>query len=368
MLKYNIENNIDFYNKLYNSLNNENDEIILNDNNDDNKCLISYEPLIDKFVELNCGHKFNYIPLYKDILNHKYKFNNMEGKFSRLNLNEIRCPYCRKIQNGVLPYYEELGLDKKNGVNYYEPIENKQKILLKKYNILKKCDYLIENENYNINDNNSIEIGDDSSMNCKFIKCNNFGSKSKSILINDDKYYCSNHKKLILINKKKEEKEKLKEEKQKLKEEKIKCKEYEKNLKLQMKIEENQIKLKLKNDEKKYKLLLANDCNNEIKKLKLFNKKEEEKIKKIYLSNNNNNELSIELNKLRELLKINIKNLREQYKEKFNIEKGKIKLDIKEEFYVIKNQNNNNYNNYFEEKKEELEELENIIVGPSKIN
>ena len=46
--------------------------------------------LTDKFVEMSCGHKFNYIPLYYDILNHKKKFNNMEGSTTRLKQNEIR--------------------------------------------------------------------------------------------------------------------------------------------------------------------------------------------------------------------------------------------------------------------------------------
>ena len=84
---------------------------------DKNLCLITNKELTDKFVKMDCGHQFNYIPLFNDIKNHKYKFNNMEGTSSRLNIDEIRCPYCRKKQKGVLPYYEELGLYKINGVN-----------------------------------------------------------------------------------------------------------------------------------------------------------------------------------------------------------------------------------------------------------
>ena len=37
-------------------------------------CLITGEPLTEPIVELNCGHKFNYLPLYKDVLNFKQKF------------------------------------------------------------------------------------------------------------------------------------------------------------------------------------------------------------------------------------------------------------------------------------------------------
>ena len=43
----------------------------------------------------------------------------MEGTTSKLSTNEIRCPYCRKKQSSVLPYYEDLLIEKINGVNYY---------------------------------------------------------------------------------------------------------------------------------------------------------------------------------------------------------------------------------------------------------
>jgi hypothetical protein len=34
--------------------------------------------------------------------------------------NEIRCPYCRKKQTNILPFYEELGLSKVAGINVRE--------------------------------------------------------------------------------------------------------------------------------------------------------------------------------------------------------------------------------------------------------
>ena len=117
MKKYNIEGNVDFFSELYKSLDEEDNT---ESNNNDNICLITNQVLIDKFVKLNCGHKFNYIPLYNDIYNHKKKFNNMEGSSSSLKMNEIRCPYCRKKQLGVLPYYEDLLSTKTNGVNWYD--------------------------------------------------------------------------------------------------------------------------------------------------------------------------------------------------------------------------------------------------------
>ena len=64
--KYKVEGDIDFFSELYKSL--DQDE---NNNDDDNKCLITNETLTDRFVKLNCGHSFNYLPLLYDIKNHK---------------------------------------------------------------------------------------------------------------------------------------------------------------------------------------------------------------------------------------------------------------------------------------------------------
>jgi uncharacterized Zn finger protein (UPF0148 family) len=115
MTKYTIEGNINFYEELYKSL----DEA--EDKNDDSACLITNLPLTNYHISLECGHKFNYEPLYNDILNHKTKFNTMERCL--LKTNEIRCPYCRTVQKTLLPYYEELGLQKIHGVNYIDEIK-----------------------------------------------------------------------------------------------------------------------------------------------------------------------------------------------------------------------------------------------------
>ena len=121
MAKYITEDNIDFYKEL---------NILLDDNNIENKiinsdlnqiCLISGQPLIDNHVILQCKHTFNYIPLFKDLVNHKRKFIYMET--NRLKTNEIRCPYCRNRQSILLPYHEKLGVEKVNGINWREPIQ-----------------------------------------------------------------------------------------------------------------------------------------------------------------------------------------------------------------------------------------------------
>jgi hypothetical protein len=214
MKKYNIEGNIDFFSELYKSLD---DETKLE--SDINLCLITNQPLIDKFVELTCGHKFNYIPLFNDIYNHKKKFNLMEGKSTSLKVNEIRCPYCRKRQIGVLPYYEELIKEKTNGVNFYDETEISCNNCSNQTFYNGKCEFIITPLT-NI------------SINIKPYKCS---SSYVTKLEYDNKSYCYIHNRFMIKKIEKEKKEnekKLKEElKQKKKEELIQKKNTKKELK-----------------------------------------------------------------------------------------------------------------------------------------
>jgi len=98
--KYCIEGNIDFYSEINSNEDNNNNL------NYDNICLITNEPLIDKFVTMECGHKFNYIPLYNDLIKQKYYTNIFEDNI--LKINEIRCPYCRTISTQLIPFYEDF--------------------------------------------------------------------------------------------------------------------------------------------------------------------------------------------------------------------------------------------------------------------
>lgn len=240
MTKYKIEGGIDFYAELYKLLDDEESEQKLNQ--DENLCLITNLPLTDKHVIMDCGHKFNYIPVYKDIINHKQKFNGLEGVSGKLSKNQIRCPYCRKKQTTLLPYYEELELPKINGVNFYDPNAN---------NSYKgdKCCYKFVNDNFD-------PTQPESETNSKYLDtpCN-YGFASKIQIYNhstplvpitygDDNAYCYSHKKMMIKYYKAQEKQKIKDdaktaklkekqeaklskelEKQKLKEEKIKEKE-----------------------------------------------------------------------------------------------------------------------------------------------
>jgi hypothetical protein len=255
MQKYNIEGGIDFFNELYKSL--DIDENEYKTEEDNNLCLITNSLLTDKFVEMECGHKFNYIPLYNDIRNHKHKFNNMEGTCSRLNIDEIRCPYCRKKQKGVLPYYEEFGLEKIHGVNIIKLVNTYST----SYN---RCEFLTPNLNYDPSGNELIETSESNTGNCKFFKCFHYGYKNNNYTeslsgifntILSEKYYCYMHKKQVIRNYKKEltdkakqeakllkikQKEDIKkvkeEEKQKAKEEKQKAKEELKSLVMNAKL------------------------------------------------------------------------------------------------------------------------------------
>jgi hypothetical protein len=250
MKKYNIEGQIDFFNELYKSLDIEENKFKTDDDN--NLCLISNQPLVDKHIIMNCGHKFNYLPLFLDIKNHKQKFNNMEGGTSHLSNDEIRCPYCRKKQKGLLPFYEELGLSKINGVNYVDlnSINNHKLSLSGHY---PTCEYLTPNIMFDPSGNNPEDTNSSNTGNCKFFKCFHIGSKikysNKKGLIDynfgDDKNYCNIHKKPLLQIYKKAKQDKEKEEAKKAKEE-AKKNEKEKNEKLKQIC--NQIKNLEKND------------------------------------------------------------------------------------------------------------------------
>ena len=96
----NVNNILNKYKDLYED--DENDDTSLQNSD---ICLISKEKLDDKyFVELPCGHKFNYKELYSEIIYQKYKNPNI-----MLLPNQFICPYCRKMYNKLIPYYEVEG-------------------------------------------------------------------------------------------------------------------------------------------------------------------------------------------------------------------------------------------------------------------
>jgi hypothetical protein len=87
-----------------------------NQSSDDSKCLITKEPLIHNFITLPCGHKFNYLPLYKEILLQKINVSTFETVI--LLPHEIKCPYCRSKFDRLLPYINYEHVERLKGVNY----------------------------------------------------------------------------------------------------------------------------------------------------------------------------------------------------------------------------------------------------------
>ena len=107
----------DFFNKLkFMTQCNESIENI----NIDSCCLLTKEALNDIHVTLNCGHKFNYIPLYKEVVIQKTSAGmTTNGYYNSctLRLNEIKCSYCRRVQDKLLPFLNYDNVKRLRGVN-----------------------------------------------------------------------------------------------------------------------------------------------------------------------------------------------------------------------------------------------------------
>lgn len=215
-----VEGNVNFYEELKKQLNDCNNEIVsivsgdventssntktvnIQEEDDDiEKCLITNEKLKEGYVTLLCNHSFNYIPLFNDLFNHK-KMLHLETQI--LKANEIRCPYCRNKQSVLLPYYECMGVPKVTGINYFKRVGtfvgNCEYERLKKNIASKEWYSSVKKQFFDESGPNTI--------------CSNI----VSVLKEDDKCYCNDHKKkaksLYYKIKKYEEKNKLQKQKQ----------------------------------------------------------------------------------------------------------------------------------------------------------
>lgn len=229
-MKYNTENNIDFFSELYKSL--DTIETQEKTEDDNNYCLISGELLIDRFVTMKCGHKFNYAPLFNDIMHHKLKFNSLESN-NKLKCDEIRCPYCRDKQKGVLPYYEDMSFEKMNGVNFYSP----ELPEIKNYYNYHKCEFKKENPYFD-------DTIAESYLNKKMVDCYYNGVALNKY--NDTKCYCYKHTKTMISKYKLEIHNKVKEDARKVKEEIKLKKEADKKVKEEAKLQKVQERLEKK--------------------------------------------------------------------------------------------------------------------------
>ena len=70
----------------------------------ENLCLISKMPLENNHIKLQCEHAFNYSPLLWEICEQKNSNYSKTLEIQKLEDEQIKCPYCRTIQNGILPW------------------------------------------------------------------------------------------------------------------------------------------------------------------------------------------------------------------------------------------------------------------------
>lgn len=135
-----------FNEELYKSLNNEKKK--------EDICLISHSSLEKFHIVLDCKHTFNYIPLYNEVKNQKIGLSS-HVDIKKLNVSEIKCPYCRNIQKGILPSYPFIkthNISKKFGINTPEKYVKKKN----------KCDVIIKSGK---------RKGEKCNKSCYFEKC-----------------------------------------------------------------------------------------------------------------------------------------------------------------------------------------------------
>ena len=220
-MNYVIEGNINFYDELYKLLDKDEVETEIEANN--NFCLITNLPLTETHIKLVCGHTFNYEPLFNDISIHKKKHNTMERLM--LKANQLRCPYCRNIQDTLLPKID--GFPDVHGVNFIDT-----SLIVKPYN----------------SDCYGVCCYESQTVDGVAITCT---SKYGKLFTENNKFYCWKHHNVMTKNliKEKTKKMKLAEKKVKiLAKEKAKLeKQLEKKLEKQLKNEKKKLETNVEN-------------------------------------------------------------------------------------------------------------------------
>ena len=95
---YKTEGNINFYDLLNNT--DSYDNTSKDNTSKDNICLITRQPLDNTKTTLECGHSFNYEHIYNEVIHQKKK----QPIMKYIKKHQIQCPYCRAIQDKVLPF------------------------------------------------------------------------------------------------------------------------------------------------------------------------------------------------------------------------------------------------------------------------
>tara|TARA_B100001741_G_C16470865_1_gene559961 strand:- start:541 stop:1158 length:618 start_codon:yes stop_codon:yes gene_type:complete len=92
-----------------------------NEIENDNICFITNEKLEDNYIKLPCNHTFNYVALYNEIINQKNNWTKIKNishlESHKLRAYQIKCPYCRTIYDGILPYVNIDGVKRMKYVN-----------------------------------------------------------------------------------------------------------------------------------------------------------------------------------------------------------------------------------------------------------
>ena len=152
---YKLENDVDFFKELKQIKMNVSTAAAATTATEaqEPQCLITNEPLQKDHITLKCGHKFNYVPIFNEVLFQKCsllpknisskvittytkqtKVNNAQTtnppvtsllynssynlEINRLQYDEIKCPYCRSITQNILPYYPYPDISKVKYVNF----------------------------------------------------------------------------------------------------------------------------------------------------------------------------------------------------------------------------------------------------------
>jgi len=184
----------DFFNKLKCMTQNK---CVGDESNTDKNCLLTKEALDDIHVTLNCGHKFNYIPLYKEVVIQKTSAGmTTNGYYNScaLRLNEFKCPYCRRVQDKLLPFLNYDNIKRLRGVNGPESLCMKVRV----------CEHIETAKRKNTKKKKSDSC-----------ECN-------AIHVVNGEYYCKKHYEQEKVDKvEKVEKEQQEEKKEKQVEEKV---------------------------------------------------------------------------------------------------------------------------------------------------
>lgn len=209
MVKYIIEGGIDFYEELYKSF----DEPDITAEETNNLCQITGLPLVERFIELECNHKFNYSALYKEIYKQKFIFNTYtcssltdseQIKFKDAKKDYfIKCPYCRNIQFTLLPYYDDMEHEKRYGINSLEMTQSDSNYLIK----LKHNNYSFMSYGYTFSNGTCCKVL--GNVDGKDIYCS---SKMSSSVVEMNKSFCYQHIRSAVKQYKIEQKKKEKEE------------------------------------------------------------------------------------------------------------------------------------------------------------